>query len=49
MTELGKRMIEALQLRGLSERTQEMWVCPTYSTWSARFPGVNDGRSSRDT
>jgi len=26
MTELRKRMIECLQLRGLSERTQEMYV-----------------------
>ena len=26
MTELRKRMIESLQLRGLSERTQEMYV-----------------------
>ena len=26
MTELRKRMIESLQLRGLSERTQEAYV-----------------------
>jgi hypothetical protein len=26
MTELRKRMIECLQLRGFSERTQEMYV-----------------------
>ena len=26
MTELRKRMIEDLQLRGMSERTQEMYV-----------------------
>jgi hypothetical protein len=33
MTELRKRMIEGLQLRGLSERTQQMYVRAASFPW----------------
>ena len=39
MTELRKRMIECLQLRGLSERTQEMYVRAVRQLFEALFYG----------